>query len=190
MKRNPFTLILIPIFLIGGFFMTTLKPSMLLTKPIVSISGIVGDLNNSILEYTNTEKPTHDHSSIYYKRFYISKFTLNKMVIVSKFTNPMKINNGDNVIVAGYTSGNQFQVLAYSNQSNNTGDNENWMALIFAALLFFGIAFKLATSSIVQEGTIIPRLFIAAFMILSAYMVFRALLIKEAIDLLQKMNAQ
>ena len=121
--------------------MTILKPSGFLNKPIVAISGVVGDLNNSILEYTNPEKPSHDHSSIYYKRFYISKFTLNNNEIVSKFSDPMMINNGDNVIVTGYPTGNQFQVLAYLNQSNTSGDNENWIVLIFAALLFFGIAF-------------------------------------------------
>ena len=34
----------------------------------------MSNLNNELLEYVNHEKPTHDHSSVYYKRFFISKF--------------------------------------------------------------------------------------------------------------------
>ncbi|OYW81297.1 MAG: hypothetical protein B7Y05_15040, partial [Polynucleobacter sp. 24-46-87] len=71
--------------------MTFSKPSALLSSPIQSVSGTVSNLQNGLLEYVNPEKPTHDHSSIYYQRFYISSFHLGDQAIEAKFSSPMKI---------------------------------------------------------------------------------------------------
>ena len=56
--------------------MSFLKPNTYFAYPISTQSGIVSNLHNELLEYVNSEKPTHDHSSVYYQRFYISKFNL------------------------------------------------------------------------------------------------------------------
>jgi len=52
-----------------------------LSNPVTAITGTVSKLNNELLEYVNPEKPTHDHSSVYYQRFYVSKFNLGDRAI-------------------------------------------------------------------------------------------------------------
>ena len=66
-----------------------LKPSSFLTSSVSTISGTVSNLNNELLEYVNPEKPTHDHSSVYYQRFFVSKFNLGDRAIEAKFSTPM-----------------------------------------------------------------------------------------------------
>ena len=164
--------------------MSISKPSSLLSSSISSISGIVSNLNNELLEYVNPEKPTHDHSSQYYKRFYISKFNLGDKTIEAKFSAPMKIAEGDQITVSGYQKDDAFQVLAYSNKTQQVSSNENWIILGLGALFFFAVAIVLLNSELVIEGAIIPKLFLFGFTLVAIYMGYRALLIREAVKLL------
>ncbi|MBU3566531.1 hypothetical protein [Polynucleobacter sp. MWH-HuK1] len=160
------------------------KPISLLSSSISSISGIVSNLNNELLEYVNPEKPTHDHSSVYYKRFFISKFNLGDKPIEAKFSSPMQIADGDQITVAGYQKGEALQVLAYSNQTQQVSSNENWIILGLGALFFFAVAIGLLNSELVAEGALIPKLFLFGFTLVGIYMGYRALLIWEAVKLI------
>ena len=160
------------------------KPSSFLSNSVSSISGTVSNLNNELLEYVNPEKPTHDHSSVYYKRFFISKFNLGDKAIEAKFSSPIKIADGDQITVAGYQKGEFLQVLAYSNQTQQVSSNENWIVLGLGALFFFAVAIGLLNSELVAEGAVIPKFFLFGFTLVAAYMGYRALLIREAIKLL------
>jgi hypothetical protein len=180
------SLLIIAIFiLLGVFFMTFSKPSALLSSSVKSISGIVSNLQNELLEYVNPEKPTHDHSSVYYQRFYISSFHLGDQAIEAKFSSPMKIGDGDSVTVSGYQTKTAFQVLAYRNQTQQVAGSENWVMLILGALFFLAVAIGLLNSELVSEGALIPKLFLSGFVLVATYMAYRALLIREAIGLLQ-----
>ena len=163
----------------------TLKPSSFLTSSVSTISGTVSNLNNELLEYVNPEKPTHDHSSVYYQRFFISKFTLGDRTIEAKFSTPMVVSDGDTVTVSGYQKGNGFQVLAYANQTQQVSQHENWVALGLGALFFLAIAVGLLNSELVAEGALVPKIFLLGFVGVGIYMGYRALLIREAISLLQ-----
>ncbi|QWD91134.1 hypothetical protein [Polynucleobacter sp. MWH-Braz-FAM2G] len=164
--------------------MSLTKPNTFLSSSISAISGTVSNLNNEVLEYVNPEKPTHDHSSVYYKRFFISKFNLDNRVIEAKFSSPMKIADGDQVTVSGYQKDNAFQVLAYNNKTQAVISNENWIVLFLGAIFFFAIAIGLLNSELVIEGAIIPKLFLFGFTLVALYMGYHALLIREAIKLL------
>jgi hypothetical protein len=170
--------------LLGVLLMSTSKPGSYLSSSISAISGTVSNLNNELLEYVNPEKPTHDHSSVYYKRFYISKFNLGDRAIEAKFSAPMKIAEGDQITVSGYQKDNNFQVLAYNNQTQQVTSNENWIILGLGALFFFAVAIGLLNSELVIEGVIIPKLFLFGFSLVAIYMGYRALLIREAIKLI------
>ena len=170
--------------LLGVLLMSTSKPSSLLSSSISSITGTVSNLNNELLEYVNPEKPTHDHSSVYYKRFFISTFNLGDKGIEAKFSSPMKIADGDQITVAGYQKGEVLQVLAYHNQTQQFSSNENWIVLGLGALFFFAVAIGLLNSQLVAEGALIPKLFLFGFTVVAMYMGYRALLIREAIKLL------
>ena len=170
--------------LLGVLLMSTSKPSSLLSSSISSITGTVSNLNNELLEYVNPEKPTHDHSSVYYKRFFISTFNLGDKSIEAKFSSPMKIADGDQITVAGYQKGEVLQVLAYHNQTQQFSSNENWIILGLGALFFFAVAIGLLNSQLVAEGALIPKLFLFGFTVVAMYMGYRALLIREAIKLL------
>ncbi|OWF66249.1 hypothetical protein B6A14_03375 [Polynucleobacter hirudinilacicola] len=164
--------------------MTVSKPSSFLSTSLYAISGTVSNLNNELLEYVNPEKPTHDHSSIYYKRFFISKFNLGDKAIEAKFSTPMKIADGDLLTVSGYAKGEIFQVLAYQNTSQQVSSHENWVMLGLGALFFAAVALGLLNSELVTEGALVPKLFLLGFTLVAIYMGYRALLIREAIKLL------
>ena len=177
-------LYILAISLLGVLLMSISKPSSLLSSSISSISGTVSNLNNELLEYVNPEKPTHDHSSVYYKRFFISKFNLGDKAIEAKFSAPMQIADGDQITVAGYEKGESLQVLAYNNQTQQVSSNENWIILGLGALFFFAVAIGLLNSELVAEGALIPKLFLFGFTVVAIYMGYRALLIREAVKLL------
>ena len=177
-------LYILTISFLGVLLMSINKPSSLLSSSISSISGTVSNLNNELLEYVNHEKPTHDHSSVYYKRFFISKFNLGDKAIEAKFSAPMQIADGDQITVAGYQKGESLQVLAYNNQTQQVSSNENWIILGLGALFFFAVAIGLLNSELVAEGALIPKLFLFGFTLVAIYMGYRALLIREAVKLL------
>ena len=164
--------------------MSMFKPSSFLSGSVSSISGTVSNLNNELLENVNPEKPTHDHSSVYYKRFFISKFNLGDKVIEAKFSAPMIITEGDQITVSGYQKDGAFQVLAYNNQTQQVSSNENWLILGLGALFFFAVSIGLLNSQLVSEGALIPKLFLFGFTLVAIYMGYRALLIREAIKLI------
>jgi len=185
MKRPLASFIYILLFgLLGALLMSLCKPSSFLSSSISAISGTVSNLNNELLEYVNPEKPTHDHSSVYYKRFYISKFNLGDRAIEAKFSAPIKIADGDQITVSGYQKDSGFQVLAYENQTQQVSSHENWIALGLGAIFFFAVAVGLLNSELVIEGAIIPKLFLFGFTLVAIYMGYRALLIREAVKLL------
>ena len=163
----------------------TLKPSSFLTSSVSTISGTVSNLNNELLEYVNPEKPTHDHSAVYYQRFFISKFNLGNQAIEAKFSTPMLVRDGDTVSVSGYPKGDRFQVLAYVNQTQQVSKHENWIVLALGSLFFLAVALGLLNSELVVEGALVPKLFLIGFVGVAFYMGYRALLIREAISLLQ-----
>ena len=184
MKRPLASFILILILsLLGALLMSITKPSTFLSTSISVASGTVSNLNNELLEYVNPEKPTHDHSSQYYKRFFVSKFNLGDTAVEAKFSSPMKIAEGDQITVSGYPKGGSFQVLAYNNQTQQVASNENWVVLGLGALFFLAVAIGLLNSELVAEGALIPKLFLIGFTLVAIYMGYRALLIREAIKL-------
>lgn len=168
-----------------GALLMTLKPSSFLTSSVSTISGTVSNLNNELLEYVNPEKPTHDHSSVYYQRFFVSKFNLGDRAIEAKFSTPMVVSDGDAITVSGFQKGNGFQVLAYTNQTQQVSKYENWIVLGLGALFFLAVVVGLLNSELVAEGALVPKLFLLGFVGVAIYMGYRALLIREAISLLQ-----
>ena len=162
----------------------SLKSNSFLTSSVGTLSGTVSNLNNELLEYVNPEKPTHDHSSVYYQRFYVSQFNLGDRTVEAKFSSPMVISNGDVVSVSGYPKNNGFQVLAYTNQTQQISNHENWIVLGLGALFFLAVAIGVLNSELVAEGAVVPKLFLIGFVGVAIYMGYRALLIREAISLL------
>ena len=167
-----------------GALLMTLKPSSFLTSPVSTISGTVSNLNNELLEYVNPEKPTHDHSSVYYQRFFVSKFNLGDRAIEARFSTPMLIQDGDTVSVSGYPKGDRFQVLAYTNQTQQVSGHENWLVVALGALFFIAVAIGLLNSELLINGALVPKLFLFGFTLIAVYMGYRALLIREAIKLI------
>ena len=163
----------------------SVKPSFFLTSSVSSISGKVSNLKSETLEYVNPEKPTHDQSSIYYQRFFISTFNLDDRAIEAKFSSQMALQNGDIVTVSGYPQGDRFQVLAYTNQTQQIKGRENWIALGLGAIFFLAIAIGLLNSELVAEDAWIPKIFLIGFVGIAIYMGYRALLIREALALLE-----
>jgi len=96
----------------------------------------------------------------------------------------MTIRNNDAVQVAGYQQGESFQVLAYTNQTQQVHHHENWIVLCLGAIFFFVVAIGLLNSQLLIEGALTPTLFLIGFTLLAIYMGYRALLIRKAIKLI------
>ena len=185
MKRPALSMIYILLLsLLGVLLMATNKSNGFLSTSVSTISGTVSNLNHELLEYVNTEKPTHDHSSVYYKRFFVSQFNLGGKAISASFSKPITIADGDQLTVSGYMKNDVFQVLAYSNQTQQASHHENWIILILGALFFAAVALGLLNSQLLLDGAIVPKLFLFGFTLVAIYMVYRALLVREAIKLL------
>ena len=75
--------------------------------------------------------------------------------------------------------------LAYANQTQKVSQHENWIVLGLGAIFFLAIAVGLLNSELVAEGALVPKLFLLGFVGVAIYMGYRALLIREAISLLQ-----
>jgi hypothetical protein len=185
MKRPKASFLLIAFLTLLGVLLMAVKPASFLTSSVSLISGTVSNLHHGLLEYVNPEKPSHDHSSVYYQRFYISSFNLDDQAIEAKFSTPMKISDGDSVAVSGYLKNKTFQVLAYRNQTQQVMGAENWVILALGALFFLAVAIGLLNSELVSEGDLIPKLFLSGFVLVATYMAYRALLIREAIGLIK-----
>ena len=97
----------------------------------------------------------------------------------------MVVGDRDTVTVSGYQKGNGFQVLAYANQTQKVSQHENWIVLGLGAIFFLAIAVGLLNSELVAEGALVPKIFLLGFVGVAMYMGYRALLIREAISLLQ-----
>lgn len=159
-----------------------------LVKTIEKRSGIVSELGTAVIEYANPEKPTHDNSPIYYTRMHQAIFKLDGEAIEAVFSKPMQIQNGDKLSVAGYVSAPQFQVLAYWNQTNQSRGAEAWLALALGAVFFLAIALALLSSPLAVSGAPISTLFLLGFMGLGFYMIYRALLIRQAVNMLSTLQ--
>ena len=155
------------------------------SNAIITLSGTVRNLNNELLEYVNPEKPTHDHSSVYFKRIYISKFDLGDQKVEAKFNTPMNIQDGDQLTVTGLNKNGAFEVLAYKNKTQQITSSENWIVLGLGALFFLAVSLGVLNSELALEGAWIPKLFAVGFVGVAFYMGYRALLIRAALKLLQ-----
>jgi hypothetical protein len=161
------------------------KPSTLLFRSLIAISGTVSNLQTELLEYVNPEKPSNDDASAYYQRFYVSIFNLDKHKIEAKFSSPIKMRDGDIVSVSGHYKNNRFEVLAYRNQTQQIMHAEKWVAMGFGSLFCMAVAIGLLISELALEDAVIPKLFLLGFGAVGIYMGYRALYIRKAIHLLQ-----
>lgn len=159
-----------------------------LIKAVEMRSGVVSELKTAMTEYANPEKPTHDDSPIYYTRMYQAQFKLDNQAIEAVFSKPMQIQNGDQLSISGYSIDSRFQVLAYLNRSSERLGSENWVALAIGALFFLGIALFLLNSTRVAIEAPISTIFLLGFVGIGFYMLYRALLIRQALQLLNVMQ--
>lgn len=159
-----------------------------LIKTVELRSGVVSELETTVAEYLNPEKPIHDDSPIYSTRMYQAQFKLDNQAIEAVFSKPIQIQNGDQLGVSGYLTAHRFHVLAYWNQTHPSRESESWQALAIGALLFLGIALFLLNSTLAISGAPISTLFLIGFMGLGFYMIYKALLIRQALQLLNTMQ--
>lgn len=159
-----------------------------LIKAVEMRSGVVSELKTAVTEYVNPEKPTHDDSPIYYTRMYQAQFKLDNQAIEAVFSKPMQIQNGDQLRVSGYSNDAQFTVLAYWNQSSERRGSENWLALAIGGLFFLGIALFLLNSTRVEIEAPISTIFLLGFAGIGFYMLYKALLIRQALQLLNTLQ--
>lgn len=144
-----------------------------------TIRGVASKVRNTI-DVSGGGKDGHVTTT------HICIFQLDGRTVKAKSSEPPIINDGDNVIVAGSSSGGVFNAFAYRNITSQADGNEGYILMFL-----FGVIFPVA--SVMIFGTfsdpffgIFPKIIGSVFILAGLYMLFRGVRILQAVKLLKE----
>lgn len=161
----------------------TFKPSALFGQTLEVKSGVVTHLQSQTVErYMDQGLDPHKRPDM--KAYtYISKFSLNASPIVAMFNIQPEINEGDTLMVSGIQKEDFFEVLAYRNETKDITGSNPWKSSVIAAILFALFAGVLYFF-VLKQALLIEQILLLGFIGLGLFLIARAYLIKEALQLL------
>jgi hypothetical protein len=173
------------VFVLGVILMFAFKPSSLGSVQLKTLSGQVTGLQSQVKEYVD-----HDpHDSLLrftpLRRVYLATFQLDGRPLEARFQGPYRIAEGDRITVSGFgLSGKAFEILAYRNHTQNYRGSDNWIVACLVGLAF-AIAALFMQMKLMSAESIIAQVMMVVFVLTGLYIVYRGLLIREAIELLK-----
>jgi hypothetical protein len=165
--------------------MFAFKASSLGSVQLKTLSGQVTGLQGEVKEYVD-----HDpHDSLLrfspVRRVYLAKFQLDGQSLEAKFQGPYRISEGDRITVSGFGEPNKvFEVVAYKNDTQNYRGSDNWIVACLVGLAF-AIAALFIQMKLMSPESVIGQVMMVVFVLTGLYIVYRGLLIREALELLQ-----
>lgn len=165
--------------------MNFFNPQMLTGQSLLLYSGIVEDFSESI--EIHKEPNSNNHSTVAHVRTtYLAQFCIQEQQIVAEFPKSVMIKNGDQISVCGELKNGRLDVLSFKNHTQNLSQHSSiwWLNLLmgsFFLLITFYIYFY-----VIQSPQLIEQVFVMAFTFAGLYAIFRGLLIKKAIEMLEK----
>ncbi|WP_333653447.1 hypothetical protein [Dissulfurispira sp.] len=141
-----------------------------------TIRGVASKVRNTI-DVSGGDVTTTTHICI---------FQLDGRTVKVKSSEPPIINEGDNVIVAGNSSGGVFYAFAYRNLTSHTEGNEGYFLMFL-----FGVIFPVASVMIFSTFSnpffgILPKIIASVFLLAGLYMLFRGIRVLQAVKLLKE----
>lgn len=112
---------------------------------------------------------------------HISIFQINEKPIKAESTEPLMINEGDEVLVAGSISKGIFNGLAYKNLTTHAEGNEGWLLM-----LFFGIVFPIVGLFCVMFLDIFFKIIGSVFLGAGIYALLRGIRVMQATNALRQ----
>lgn len=180
-----FRILILVVFFLGIVLMCAIKASSLGGIDLKTLSGQVTGLQSKVEETID-----HDpHDSLLrfapVRRVYVANFKLDGTPIEAKFQGPYKIAEGDRLTVSGYgQAGQAFEVVAYKNHTQTFIGSNNWIVACLVGLAFAIGAIFIQMRLMSPESTI-GQVMMVVFVITGLYIVYRGLLIREALSLLE-----
>lgn len=165
--------------------MCAIKASSLGGIQLKTLSGQVTGLQSKVEETID-----HDpHDSLLrfapVRRVYVANFQLDGTPIEAKFQGPYKIAEGDRLTVSGYAqAGQSFDVVAYKNHTQTFTGSNNWLVACLVGLAF-AIAAIFIQMRLMSPSSTIGQVMMVVFVLTGLYIVYRGLLIREALALLE-----
>lgn len=183
-----FRILILGVFLLGIVLMYAIKASSLGGIELKTLSGQVTGLQSKVEETID-----HDpHDSLLrfapVRRVYVANFQLDGTPIEAKFQGPYKIAEGDRLTVSGSAqagqNGQTFDVIAYKNHTQTFTGSNNWIVACLVGLAFAIGAIFIQMRLMSPESTI-GQVMMVVFVLTGLYIVYRGLLIREALSLLE-----
>ncbi len=117
---------------------------------------------------------------------HIGLLMLNGRQVRLKSGQPLLINEGDQIVVAGDEAGGVFKGLAYRNLDTQVAGDEGWIAQSVAGAVF-GAGSLLALLRFSDAGFgPMPQLVASAFLAVGAYLLWRGWRVRQACLLLRR----
>jgi ACR3 family arsenite efflux pump ArsB len=153
-----------------------------------TISGTISNLRHTI----NVSGGGEDYSV---RTTHISLFQIDRQAIKVQSTQPLMINEGDNMIVVGPIKKGVLHGLAHKNLTTSVEDHEGWIAQLIIGILIPCIAiFMLHMFTSLTQGaskevdmfTIMSNLFAVIFFAFGIYSIFSGVRVLQALGQLRK----
>lgn len=144
------------------------------------LKGITSNIRNSIsVEGTNSNVST----------LQVSTFKIENQVVKLSSADPIIIEDGDDVILAGKIKKQIFNAYAYKNLSSGIDGNSPYLSLVFtgAVVLIFSLPLLISLMSAGASKAIAASIFLIPFSILGWITLNRGLRVIKAKKIIEKL---
>jgi hypothetical protein len=183
---KPIFVIVLSLFLLMlGVIVNFINPQIFSGKSLSVYSGIVENFQQTI-EIRKDGNPHETLMKENTRTTYIAQFRLGEKQINAEFPKEVLIKNGDQISVCGEEKNGKLNVLTFKNFSQNLSQNSSvWWANILAGIVFF-ILSVYVYFYVMKSPMLIELVVITAFTMVSFYLIYRGLVVKQAIEMLEK----
>jgi hypothetical protein len=185
LSKSIFTIALILFFLMLGVILNFINPQIFSGKSLSVYSGIVENFQQTI-EIRKDGDPHQQLIKENTRTTYVAQFRLGEKQINAEFPKEVMINNGDKISVCGEEINGKLNVLTFKNFSQNLSQNSSvWWANILAGIVFFILSIYVYFY-VMKSPMLIEQVVVTAFTIVSFYLIYRGLVVKQAIEMLEQ----
>lgn len=165
--------------------MNFINPQIFSGKSLSVYSGIVENFQQTI-EIRKDGDPHQQLIKENTRTTYVAQFRLGEKQINAEFPKSVMINNGDQISVCGEEKNGQLNVVSFKNYSQNLSQNSSvWWANILAGIVFFILSIYVYFY-VMKSPMLIEQVVVTAFTIVSFYLIYRGLVVKQAIEMLEQ----
>lgn len=165
--------------------MAVFKASTLGGVELTTLTGQITGLQGEVEEHIDHDPHDSMLRFVPLRKVYVARFMLDGQALEAKFQGPYRISEGDRLTVSGYRHKDQsFQVVAYKNATQGFTGSDNWIVACLVGLAFALFALVIQFKFMSSES-MIGQIMMIVFVLTGLFIVYRGLLIREALSLLK-----